>query len=680
LISATDPVAVIALFKELGAPLRLTTLVEGESLFNDATAIVLFHILLTIALAGGITFADAGIAVGEFFKVFFGGVVVGTVVGLGISELMRRLHSSHIALLVMSLVMAWVSFVLAEHLLHVSGVMSAVAAALAMGLYAVTRIPEAALSLIRETWEVIALICNSLLFLMIGLSVDFAALAAQLPAILLAVALVLMARAATVYSLVPATTRLFPVPPVSAGERTIMWWGGLKGGLAIAIVLSLPADFPLRQLLVELTLGVVLFTLLINAPTIRPVIKLLGIDRLTENEQMELRRGLRLSRREAESFLGELGEAELLSADVQQEIGRRLTDKLRGDGSDGEAPSSLRRAYLEALRLESAALQRLFRVGLIEEYTYLDLATGVRRRREYWSRHDSGATDNAKPSMFRRLEEAVIRRLRELDWAAPLLARYQRLRISQQLQRDIAGILIFRGVIEGLTDSGGLQSEHSRAVQAEYDERLTRRRRRVEQIRRQFPEFYRQFEQRFFQQAALKNAHRALEEAHHHGTVGAKVYTRIDDVVSGALEELPDLPSANQRPEPRELIEQVPMFRGLPDAVLQRLAGQCREVSFLPGDIVIGERERGNALYIIMRGRVAVFKGEGVTQKLQANLGAGDFFGEAALLGDDVRTASVRAEQPLTLLRLTRSDVLQIASEDAAFERHLRDVHVARTG
>ena len=168
LIAATDPVAVVALFKELGAPTRLTTLVEGESLFNDATAIVVFHILLGIALAGSFTSADIGHAALEFFRVFFGGVLVGSVIGFGIAELMRRIHGSELAIVVMSLVMAYSSFVIAEHLLHVSGVMATVSAAVTMGFYAITRIPQEALRSIHETWEVIALVYNSLLFLMIG--------------------------------------------------------------------------------------------------------------------------------------------------------------------------------------------------------------------------------------------------------------------------------------------------------------------------------------------------------------------------------------------------------------------------------------------------------------------------------------------------------------------------------
>ena len=681
LIAATDPVAVVSLFKELGAPVRLMTLVEGESLFNDATAIVLFHILLGIvATASGFGVADVGPAVVEFFRVFFGGIAVGAVVGFGISELMRRIDSGHMAILVMSLVMAYVSFVTAEHLLHVSGVMAAVSAALAMGAYGVTRIPPSAMKLTYETWEVIALICNSLLFLMVGLSVDIGVVSDLFLEIIVVAILVIAARALSVYTFVPTTARLFKLPMVNTGERHIMWWGGLKGGLAIAIVLSIPEDLPGKQFLVQLTLGVVMFTLLVNAPTIRPLIRFLGIDRLTEEEQAELRRGLLAGKSEAHGMLDSLHAAELISAGSYTALTERLQDTFEAEPAENVTRVGLRHAHLEALRIELDELEHLFDIGLIKEYTYLDLRATLRRDREHWM--DSGAQeadDLSALNPFQRLEQSLIRRLREANWAARLLAFYQGVRISQRLQRDIAGIITASVVVEQINDHPGLDAEHRSNVAEIYRGRRDRRRSRVEQIHREFPSFYENFEQRLYAGAALENALHKIEEEHHSGDLGAKAFVLLERRIEEALHGLPALRSATSELKASDLIKRVPMFSELSEDGLQHLAAKAQQVTFLPDDVVIGQDERGNALYIIVQGNVSVHRRDTAGEDKQlAELTVGDFFGEAALLGDDVRTATVLAQTPLTLLRLTRRDVIELAEENTEFNRHLREVNDQR--
>jgi len=282
LISATDPVAVIALFKELGAPHRLTVLVEDESLLNDATAIVVFTIILGLVESGWLGLTGLAFAVGDFLYVFLGGALTGAVIGAAISELLYRFRFGISAYLIMTIVLAYTSFTIAEHYLHVTGVMAVVASAITMGALGVSRIPQAAIHHVNETWDMIALVCNSMLFLLVGLSVNTSSLVNRIDVILIAVGLVLLARACAVYSMVPATTRLFRLPRVTLGEQLIMSWGGLKGGLVIAIALSIPEHIPGRDLLLDMTLGVVIFSLLVNAPTIRPMIRRLGIERMNE--------------------------------------------------------------------------------------------------------------------------------------------------------------------------------------------------------------------------------------------------------------------------------------------------------------------------------------------------------------------------------------------------------------
>ncbi len=140
LISATDPVAVIGLFKELGTPQRLTVLVEGESLMNDATAIVLFNILLGLALFGGGSVHDILPAVGEFIKVFAGGGLVGAVFGLVTSFLLIHLALGTSVIMTLSMVVAFGAFIISEHYLHVSGVMAVAVCAVFLGIFGIPKL------------------------------------------------------------------------------------------------------------------------------------------------------------------------------------------------------------------------------------------------------------------------------------------------------------------------------------------------------------------------------------------------------------------------------------------------------------------------------------------------------------------------------------------------------------
>lgn len=681
LISATDPVAVIALFKELGAPERLTVLVEGESLLNDATAIVIFNIILALAVGSSILDASGlGLAVLEFFRVFIGGIVVGSIIGLLMCELLFRMRTGISVYLIMSIVLAYATFTIAEHELHVSGVMAVVAAAISMGAFGVSRIPQAATHFVKETWEVISLVCNSLLFLLVGLSVDVVQLFGHLHSILIAVVFVLFARACAIYTMVPATILTFRLPHVTIGERHIMWWGGLKGGLAIAIVLSIPVDLPGRDLILNMTLGVVLFSLLVNAPTIRPLMHRLGIDKLTDDEQAELKHALTNAEKQAHTILDKLHSVNLVSSSTQQLVQKKTAQVFESSSAEIRREQDVRHLYITALRIELDEVKHLYDIGLIQHYTYLDIKNTLQRDRDTWfadtEKYETDQ-DQSKKSIFLQIENALIQRLREHDWAAGILARYQYLRLSQRLQRDIAGVLICHAVLEMLEkkhdefDKNLIQQVHE-----VYQNRLQKRKGRIDEIATEFPDFYLRYETRLLASISLIAANHYAEQAHQHGEIGAKIFSNIERRVRDAVAQLPAISNPALKLTTSDLIGTVPLLNGLSEKVLERLAKRAKAVTFLVGDVVIGEGERGDALYIINKGQVNVFKDNNTTPV--AELRAGDFFGEMALLGDQKRTATVKAHIPSTLLRLRRKDVLELADDDPELKRRLEEVKQSR--
>jgi len=659
LISATDPVAVIALFRELGAPSRLTTLVEGESLFNDATAIVLFNTLLALAVSGVVAWSDVSYAAVDFLRVFLGGIVFGAIIGLVISMTFNRFHAGYSSFLIMSVVMAYVSFILAEHVLHLSGVMAVVGSALVLAAYGVARIPQETSQSIRDVWEVLAMISNSLLFLLVGLSINIAALNVDLILIIAAVLLVLTARAVVIYGLLPSMMRLFELPHVALRDRHIMWWGGLKGGLAIAIALTIPEDMPGRGLVLDLTLAVVLFSLLINAPTIKPLIIRLGMDRMSDDDAAEWRLGLSRGRNYAERFLDRLLQIHLFPQAVHAAVDDVIRDTFRIEEEVG-SQEHRRRLRSLALREEMAVLRELYSVGLIKPYTFLDLRNTLRRDSERM-KSPAGAEQKSPSSMFQQIESWGLRHLREHDWATPLLARYQKLRLSLRMERDIAALLMANAALTVIHEDEETPADEREMLAAVYEDRYARRSERLQQIAHEYPEYYEKSLHRLAVQSSLAAAREGLEEDHHHGAIGAKAHGQLQQRMWEALRRLPAVPPPRLQGI-AELMERVPLLHGLSDTVREQLVAVATIVAFLPKDRIIDQGQRGDALYIILSGKVVVSRREDDgSENILAELVAGDFFGETALLEERIRTASIHAKTTATLIRIPRREVLRIA-------------------
>lgn len=284
LISATDPVAVIALFKEINAPERMTLLMDAESLFNDATAIVMFGIVLSIIQAGtGVTGGTVIAAIIEFFQVFFGGLLVGAALGvaaLGLLRLSRGMPFVHIAL---TTILAFSSFIIADHIFGVSGVMSVIAAGIITRSYGRRAMADyITLRYLDPYWEFMAFVANSFIFLLLGLSEDFLIrdaehLAGHYSVLLIAIGVVLLARFLVVYLLLPLTNKIPVGEKVDGNSMVVMFWGGLRGVVPIGLMLSIPSSMPEKHFIVEMTLTVVLFSLLVQGTTIGWLMSRLGI-------------------------------------------------------------------------------------------------------------------------------------------------------------------------------------------------------------------------------------------------------------------------------------------------------------------------------------------------------------------------------------------------------------------
>lgn len=271
LICATDPIAVVALFKSLGAPRRLGILIEGESLVNDGTAVVLFTIVLGAVSGGGFSVLHGVL---DFGRIVGMGVGIGMLIGFASALLLRQVNDAMIEITVSTLV-AYGSFTIAEEL-HASGVIATVTAGMFFGSYAAPRTmgPQTRVA-VEAFWEYVAFVLNSLVFLLIGLAVSVQQLIAAYRPILLAFLAVLVARAFVVFVATvitrPTTER------IPWRWSLVLTWGGLRGALSMVLALSLAPDFPNRDLIVTMTFGVVILSIVLQGVTAGPLLRKLGL-------------------------------------------------------------------------------------------------------------------------------------------------------------------------------------------------------------------------------------------------------------------------------------------------------------------------------------------------------------------------------------------------------------------
>lgn len=273
ILAATDPVAVVDRLKDINAPGRLSVLLDGESLMNDATAIVLFGLFLTMAttMTGELSSSEAVV---EFFNVFTGGVLLGLIIGY-LAGLIDRLFCSVLMTGMLTLAVAYGSFLAAEAF-QVSGVMSTLLAAVVMSIASEKHMTKVESDKNEYLWEVISNIANAFVFLIVGAVITLSMFEERWLAMLIAIGAVLLARAVSVYGGL-SIIGLFQKEPVSVKYQTVMVWGGLRGAVTLALALSLPTSLDYWWTIQSIAFGVVIFTLFIQAPSMRLLVNGLGI-------------------------------------------------------------------------------------------------------------------------------------------------------------------------------------------------------------------------------------------------------------------------------------------------------------------------------------------------------------------------------------------------------------------
>ena len=375
LIAATDPVAVVALFRRLGAPRRLQVLLESESLLNDGTAIVMFGLMLSAALVGGF---DLRQGISQFVTVAGGGLVVGLIFGLSISQFIKRIDEPLVET-TLTTALAFGSYLLAETF-HVSGVLAVVTAGVISGNTSQRTMSASTRLVVYNFWEYAAFIANSFVFLLIGLTIDLNILFENWQAIAWAIIASLVARFVSTYGF-----SIFG-REISAKWKHILFWGGLRGAITLALALSLPEEgifIAERGRLQAMAFGVVLFTLLVQGFSMDWLMKRLKlVVRSAAQDEYELRHARFVAGRASYDHLRRRSQEGMISEHTWQKLSFLMKKKndvlmeevkqVMSSEPDVEA-EELDTAYREALRAQRTALTGLLHDGVITEDTYSKL-------------------------------------------------------------------------------------------------------------------------------------------------------------------------------------------------------------------------------------------------------------------------------------------------------------------
>jgi CPA1 family monovalent cation:H+ antiporter len=678
IVSTTDPAAVIGIFRDVGAPKRLSILAEGESLLNDAVAIAAFGFVIDLLIRHGAPAADTHGPVIHFLREFLGGIAFGYFIAVAAMFVLPRLGESDAAIASVTVSLAYASYVLADRYLGISGVVSVVMAALTVAAFGPTRLHPRQWSSLQQLWQQLEFWGNCLIFILASMAAAGVLVQIKLlyvwgvPAVAVGA---LLARAIVVFGMLPLLEAVRLVQPVDGRYKTILVWGGLRGAVTIVLAMVVAGDErlseDLREFVAELAVLFVLFTLFVNATSLGLVLRLLGLDKLSRVEIALRDRVLALSRVSVAHHL--------------QEIIRTHNQRVEGIDAD---PISAGEAEVEAPppKLDLTMDERL-KVGLLtlctqEKELYLELfeqQTLSRRmiallaaradrlidavRDRGVAGYDQTVHGFAQPDRAFRLALWLHRKLGyEHALTVKLADRFEVLMVSQDVLAELAafnlrsvGDLLGRDVEEQL---GKVIKDRQQLVD-----------RALKALSLQYPGYAEEIQDRELERAAIRFESAEYTRHLRESTIGREVYADLRRQLIQRRSAVRQRPALDLGLELASMIGRVPMFAGLDALALRELGRHLRPLMAMPGEKIIRTGGPPDAMYFIAAGQVSVHAPGG-----RVPLKEGDFFGEMGLVSDRPRSADVVAEGYCHLLALYRKDFMALLDGRPAMRSEIEAV------
>jgi monovalent cation:H+ antiporter, CPA1 family len=682
IIATTDPVAVVGIFNDIGAPRRLSTLVQGESLFNDAAAIAIYS--LAVAMLAGDRPANPLEGLVTFVREFGGGLAAGYVAGWGVIQFIPILRASRLAEATLTIAFAYVIFVVCDHYLGVSGVVAVAAAALAVSAGGRRRLAPSNWESLVVTWEQLAFWASSLIFLFAAMQTPELLEKASWGDLGLLAALVvaaLVARALTLYGMIPMLSFAGLAKPIDRDHKLVMLWGGMRGAVSLALALAATENDSLtpevRQFVGILATGFVLFTLLVTAPTMRPLMRLLKISSLGPAETAVSQRVIGLTLSSIPQEIETVGRQHQISPEIVAEVAKAYDGHTRDPtgAADPELPAELRERvalYVLSDREQEFCLD------------YFESRTVSRRVAATLLAHAARLRDGARSEGVDGYQKAAAR-IHAFNRALRLSrAIHHRLGIARPLARllgdrfevQLAARFVLQNVIvfnrDQIEEVFGASAKAAMAPQLE--RRFAAIDRAIAALRLQYPTYARQLELQFLARMAARLEEERYRRLRAESMINQDMYDELQRKLRPRRRGVEVRPTLDLGLKREELIARVPMFTALDAKSRRSLARMLRPRLAVPDEVIVHKGERGDAMYFISSGAVEVR-----ILPTPVQLGSGDFFGELALLVADRRNADVVALGYCQLLSLAARDLHRLFGTEPALRDQIHAVAMART-
>lgn len=669
IVATTDPVAVVAIFRDIGAPARLGRLVEGESLLNDAAAIALFVILLGVLTGGQTPSVLDGLSI--FGWSLLGGLTLGYLGAQTLVRLLPVVREFRLAQVTLSVALPYLVYVLAEHVAGVSGVVAVVAAGIVINLVGPTRVSPDGWTYLNDVWNQIAFWASSLIFMLASILIPKLLVDvgwSDLGLLVIVIVSALVARGVVLFGLLPLMSALKLSQPVSTPFKTVMLWGGMRGAITLTLALGVTEnaaiDPQVQRFVAVLATGFVLFTLLVYGTTLKPLIRIFGLDKLAPIDVALRSQVLALALAEVREGISRAAKSYGMAPEIAENVDRpyrqRLSNEAEGAGGAAEildrdritlglvALSNREREIVLRHLLQRTASSHTAEVMLAKIGRIGDAARSGGR-----IEYNRAARDALAFPATMRMAQWCQRRLMYDRWLARLLAdRYEMLLLKRIVLDELLAFtgekiepLLGHRVTEILTEI--LLHRREATVTA------------LEALRLQYPDYADSLDQRFLQKAALRIEEDGYRTLFSQNLIGAELFSNLAQTAHHQRAHADRRPKLDLGMHTEELAGQLPLFHDLSPERVHAISKLMQPRFAVPGETIIRKGEHGDTAYFISSGAVEV-----VTGQQRIRLGRGDVFGEIALLTGGLRTADVHALGYCHLLVLTRSDFRELLRRD----------------